>query len=192
MIEIALPPDTLLRALRADDAPGIHALIVANRRHLDRWLRWSSAIRTLDDVRELIESFEQKEAAGTGFHLGIHYRDEPAGGVICWNIDRRNRNAEIGYWLGEPYTRCGLASAGAAAATEHLFAVEGLHRVEMMCGTENVRSRAVPERLGFHLDGTRRESHWITDHFADHAIYSMLEDEWRARPGLPLNISHSP
>ena len=41
----------------------------------------------------------------------------------------------------------------------------------------------VAERLGFRPEGTRRESHWITDRFEDHVIYGLLESEWR--PGPP-------
>ncbi len=40
-------------------------------------------------------------------------------------------------------------------------------------------SRRVAERLGFTLEGIRRESHWITDRFVDHAVYGMLRREWR-------------
>jgi ribosomal-protein-serine acetyltransferase len=50
----------------------------------------------------------------------------------------------------------------------------------MQCGVANVRSRAIPERLGFRLEGVRRQSHWITDQFVDHAVYGMLAPEWHA------------
>jgi ribosomal-protein-serine acetyltransferase len=49
----------------------------------------------------------------------------------------------------------------------------------MICGVANVRSRAVAERLGFTNEGIRRESYWITDRFADHVVYGLLDREWR-------------
>jgi ribosomal-protein-serine acetyltransferase len=53
-----------------------------------------------------------------------------------------------------------------------------MHRIEMQCAVHNVRSRAVPERLGFRLDGIRRESYRITTEFVDSAVYGLLAGEW--------------
>jgi ribosomal-protein-serine acetyltransferase len=174
-----LEPDITMRPLRAADSEPVHALISASRGHLDRWLRWSGAVRSLEDVRRLIARFEEQEARGSGFHLGIWTGATLAGGLVCWYIERENRNAEIGYWLGQDFTRRGLATRASARAVEHLFRTEGLHRIEMQCAVENVRSRAVPERLGFQVEGIRRQSHWITDRFVDHVIYGLLDSEWK-------------
>jgi ribosomal-protein-serine acetyltransferase len=175
-----LDNDTILRPLDPAEAPAVHALIHTNRAHLDRWLRWSSAIRTLDDVLELIDSFSRKQAAGDGFHLGLWHRGTLAGGLVCWYIQRQNRNAELGYWLGEAFVGRGFATRAAGLGVRHLFEVEGLNRIEMQCGVENRDSRRVAERLGFRLEGVRRESHWITDRFVDHAVYGLLRGEWHA------------
>ena len=91
--------------------------------------------------------------------------------MVCWYIHRQQRNAELGYWLGERFVGRGLAVRAAAWAADHLFTVEALHRVEMQCGVANGASRAVAERLGFTQEGIRRESHWITDRFVDHGVY---------------------
>jgi ribosomal-protein-serine acetyltransferase len=147
----------------------------------------SAAIRTLDDASALIGAFVAKMAAGDGFHCGIRCEGELAGGVVCWYIQRQNRNAEVGYWLGERFVGRGLAVRAAAWAVDHLFTVEGLHRVEMQCGVANGPSRAVAERLGFTNEGTRRESHWITDRFVDQVVYGMLDREWAAR-GRPASL----
>jgi ribosomal-protein-serine acetyltransferase len=166
--------------LEAGDAAEIHALIAANRAHLDRWLRWSAPIRTIADVEAMIERFQRRLAAGNGFHCGIRTEGALAGGVVCWYIDRDNRNAEVGYWLGADYTGRGLATAAARWAVARLFATERVHRVELQCAVENVASRAVARRLGFREEGVRQESHWITDRFVDHVIYGILDREWTA------------
>jgi len=170
-----------VRPLAQADAPAMHALMAANRAHLDRWLRWSSPLGTPNDVAAFIAGFETRLAAGDGFHCGIWNDGNLAGGVVCWYIHRQNRNAEVGYWLGEQFTGRGLATRAARWAVDRLFRVERLHRVEMQCGVENRASRAVAERLGFRAEGVRRESHWITDRFVDHVMYAMLDREWEAR-----------
>lgn len=178
MLPIPLDSDTLLRPLAPAEAPAVHALITANRAHLDRWLRWSSSIQTLGDVEALIARFEGQEREGNGFHLGIWHRGQLTGGCVCWYIHRQNRNSEIGYWLDAGATGKGLASRSAAAVRDHLFRHERLHRIEMQCAVDNHASRAIPERLGFRLEGIRRESHWITTRFLDHAVYGQLSHEW--------------
>lgn len=168
-----------VRPLEGGDAPGVLELIEQNRAHLDKWLRWSAGVRALSDVTALIERFEAKQAAGDGFHWGIWQQERLAGGVICHYINRGDLNAELGYWLAADQTGRGLATRATASAVEHLLRQEKLHRIEMICGVANTRSRAVAERLGFTNEGVRRESYWITDRFADHVVYGLLAREWR-------------
>ena len=97
VITFNLGDDIIARSLRADDAHDMRSLMSANRTHLDRWLRWSSAVQTLGDVEALIAHFEAKEADGDGFHCGIWVEGVLAGGVVCWYINRENRNCEVGY-----------------------------------------------------------------------------------------------
>ena len=98
--------------------------------------------------------------------------------MVCWYINRDNRNAEVGYWLAAEYTGRGLATGAARWAVERLFTTEGVHRIELQCAVDNAASRAVARRLGFREEGVRRESHWITDRFVDHVVYGMLDREW--------------
>ena len=173
-----LDETTVVRPLELGDTHEVYTLITQNRQHLDRWLRWSSALQSEADVKTFIEQFQGKLGQGDGFHCGIWNAGQLAGGGVCWYINRQNKNAEVGYWLGEAFVGRGLVTRAVESATEHLFEAEQLHRLEMQCGAENGRSRAVPERLGFTLEGVRRQSHWITDRFVDHAVYGLLADEW--------------
>jgi ribosomal-protein-serine acetyltransferase len=181
MKEAALAKNIVLRPLERTDAPAMQQLVQTNRAHLDHWLRWSSSLHSLAGFEAFIDMFARKLTDGDGFHCCIWMEGMLAGGVVCWYVHPQNRNAEIGYWLGEAFTGYGLATRAAAWAIAHLFAERGLNRVEMQCGVSNMKSRAVPERLGFTLEGIRRQSHWITDRFVDHAVYGLLANEWDAR-----------
>jgi len=64
---------------------------------------------------------------------------------------------------------------------DHAFGELRLNRVEVFCATDNVKSRAIPERLGFKQEDVIRQAEWLTDHYVDHAVYSILAEEWRAR-----------
>lgn len=53
-----------------------------------------------------------------------------------------------------------------------------LNRVEIRAGVHNLKSRAIPERLGFINEGTIRQAEWLYDCYIDHVIYGILESDW--------------
>jgi ribosomal-protein-serine acetyltransferase len=58
------------------------------------------------------------------------------------------------------------------------FRERGLHRITIRAGVENVRSRAIPERLGFTREGLQREAGRGMGRYYDLVIYGLLESEW--------------
>jgi ribosomal-protein-serine acetyltransferase len=58
------------------------------------------------------------------------------------------------------------------------FTSLGMNRVEIACGTKNLKSQAVAERLGFTREGVIRQAEYVNDSFVDHIIYGMIAAEW--------------
>jgi ribosomal-protein-serine acetyltransferase len=69
---------------------------------------------------------------------------------------------------------------------DYLFEVRDLNRIQINCNVNNTRSRAVPERLGFTLEGIQREVEYNDGKFGDWAIYALLRRDWEA--GKSRNI----
>ena len=157
MFPMQLDAEIVLRPFADADAEAFFDLIRRNRAHLDPWLRWSGRVQSLDDTRQLIARFAEKQALGDGFHAGLWVEQQLAGGVVVHFINRESRKSEIGYWLGAEYVGRGLVTRAARAVIERLFTDEGLHRIEIQAVTDNQPSRAVAERLGFTLEGIKRE-----------------------------------
>jgi ribosomal-protein-serine acetyltransferase len=178
---LKIDDDLELRLFTQDAVHILHELITSNRSHLDQWMRWSGRIQTLEDVQAFIHKFADKYQADDGFHVGLWYRGQLAGGIACHAINYESGHTEIGYWLGEEFVGKGLVTRACHTLLRHLFEQEQMHRIEIQCATDNVRSRAVAERLGFVFEGIKRESEWITSSFRDHALYSLLVHEWKAR-----------
>jgi len=87
---------------------------------------------------------------------------------------------EIGYWLSESFQGKGLMTDAARAVVAYLFDELDLNRVEIHCAAGNVKSAAIPRRLGFTLEGTSREGQLLNGRYQDILRFSMLKREWKA------------
>ena len=181
MFSHKLTEDTELRLLEERHAEELTDLTDRNREHLRAWLPWVDTDRTLEDRKNFIRGTLQQFARNQGFAAGIWHEGSLAGVIGCDPIDWENRSTELGYWLGEEYQGKGLVTAACRALVEHAFGELGLNRVVILCATENEKSCAIPERLGFRREGVRRQAEWLYDHFVDHAVYSALASEWPTR-----------
>lgn len=168
-----------LSLLELHHAGELYYLIDRNRDHLKQWLPWVGSTIHPDHTREFIRGALQQYALNQGFHCGIWYKGEFAGVIGFHPVDWVNRQVSIGYWLGKKYTGKGLMTSACRIFLDYAFDVWRLNRVEIRCATENHRSRAIPERLGFIHEGNIRETEWLYDHFTDHVVYGMLAREWQ-------------
>jgi ribosomal-protein-serine acetyltransferase len=63
---------------------------------------------------------------------------------------------------------------------DYAFNELGLNRLVISCASENKKSRAIAERLGFEQEGVLRQSDWLVDRFVDQVVYGALAGEWRS------------
>ena len=173
--------DTVLTLSEPAHAEEMFALIDRNREHLGKWLQWVDITNSEDDTR-LFRMAKLHEFADTGnFSAAIWHRGAFAGMINLASIDWRNLSGEIGYWIGCEFEGKGLITKSCRAILDHAFNNLGLNRIVIKAETENLRSRAVPERLGFKHEGTIRQAAKFRDRFVDHEVYAMLREEWGGR-----------
>lgn len=174
--------------LRADDEVEIelaedhHAqatfdLVDRNREHLAPWMPWVAGTVTVADTKAFLTFVRGEYAAGRQLHANLRYRGEHVG-AIGLRTNHANRHAEMGYWLSADREGRGIVTRAARALTTAAFTHLGMNRVEIRAGTGNVRSRAIPERLGYAFEGIARQYEQVGDAFLDHAVYSMLNADW--------------
>jgi [ribosomal protein S5]-alanine N-acetyltransferase len=102
-------------------------------------------------------------------------------GAIVWGAAR---SAQIGYWIDRTVAGRGVIPTAVALAVDHCFYVTGLHRIEANIRPENVASRRVVEKLGFHEEGVRRRQLHIDGAWRDHICYALTAEDI---PGGLLN-----
>jgi ribosomal-protein-serine acetyltransferase len=171
-----------LRILEARHAEEFLAFIAANRAYLGQYLGWALDIQTAEDARAFIQRGLTRFAEDGLPWVGVWRDGEMAGGLLFFPLERRTRATEIGYWLGERAAGRGLMTRAASAMLRFAFEEMNVNRVGLQAEVGNQRSRAVAERLGFALEGIRRQG-WTDNGGAlvDMAMYSLLASEWLAR-----------
>lgn len=178
---IRVDDDIELRIYEERHAQEVAEVIDQNRAYLRQWLPWVDDSRTVEDSRVFIRSALRQFADNEGFQLGIWYRGKFAGGIGYHPINWANRKVEIGYWLAEPMQGKGIMTKACQTLIAYAFDELGLNKVEIHCATGNIRSCAIPKRLGFTQEGILREGEWLYDHFVDLAVFGMLAREWAHR-----------
>ncbi len=174
----AIDEATALKILEKRDVAELFALTVANRRYLKRWLPWLDAVLTEVDTLAYVETTIVQREAGLGPTFGI-VRGRALAGVVGFHpIDRLHRVGEIGYWLAEAHQGRGIMTECCRFLVRYGFQTLDLNRIQIPAATENARSRAIPERLGFKLEGILREREYLYGRFVDHALYAMLASEF--------------
>ena len=173
--ELALVPR------RADDAVEMFALVEKHRADLREWLTWIDATQSLADTRRYAQFARAQFENGVGFDYAMRYGGELVGSIGLHGFDWASRSAQIGYWLAPDVRGRGIVTRAATALVTHAIAHLDVHRLEIRCVVDNVRSRAVPERLGFTFEGILAEAYLLHGRFRDIALYATTAT--RVRPG---------
>ncbi|UFJ39748.1 GNAT family N-acetyltransferase [Brevibacillus humidisoli] len=188
MEEIALSANASLRRLELTDAAEVFAVIDANRTHLRQWLPWVDDTASVDDSAAFIKTTISGREQNQGLTFGIRLADKLVGTISVHGINWADRKTTLGYWLAADAQGMGLMTASVRAYLDHLvFGEWQLNRVQIAAAVENQKSRAIPERLGFRLEGIFRQNQLLYNRYVDHSMYAILAEEWLEIRGKNLN-----
>jgi len=179
MKRIEVDEEIVIREWTVADARVVFDLVDANRRHLRRWeWWWVDNTRTVDDAKTFLENATSAEALARTLGGLVEFHGAAVGVLNLRGLDSPHRMAEFGYWLAEEAQGKGIITRGCRALIDIAFREHGIHRIVIVNASDNVRSRAVAERLGFTMEGCQRERFLWQGRFCDAAVYSLLEQEW--------------
>jgi ribosomal-protein-serine acetyltransferase len=163
-----------LRVLDIHQADPLFALCDRNRDRLKPYLPWVDRTQSVEDTRQFLALAQRQYSDGNGFHAGIWWKDQLAGCVGMHLIDWMNQSVALGYWIDRDFEGRGLVTAACRRVVEESFSGYKLHRVEIRCAADNVRSCAVAERLGFRREGLLREAQKVGERWLDMTVFGKL------------------
>lgn len=174
-----MEPRISLEKLNVSHAQELYDLTISNRAYLKVWLPWLDHIESVEDTKSFITSSLKESSSGSALHYAIVNADEIFGVVSFNEINRMHRIGSIGYWLDENSTGKGIISSAVRRLLDIGFNELNLNKIEIRCAEENIKSRSVAERLGFTYEATLRQCEWLYTKYVNHAIYSMLANEYK-------------
>lgn len=173
--------DTVIRLLEIRDADRLFTVTDISKDSLREWLPWVDYTTSVEDSKSFIAGTMQKFARNDGFEAGIWYKGELAGVVGLHGINWSNKSTSIGYWLGRGFEGKGLMTKACEAVIAYCFTELQLNRVEIRTATENYKSMAIPQRLGFTKEGCLKQAEWLSDKFVDHYVFGLVKEDWQNR-----------
>ncbi len=99
--------------------------------------------------------------------IGIHLQD-----------DIHRRNAELGYWLAEPFWGKGIISSAVKQAIDYAFDTFDIDRVFARPFGTNLASQKVLEKNGFVLEGRFEKVLIKNNEYLDELIYAVRREKW--------------
>jgi [ribosomal protein S5]-alanine N-acetyltransferase len=144
-----------LRPLEETDAPAIATL--ANNYQIWRYVRDRLPHPySLEDAVSFIQ-FTQSESRVLNF--AIMYNQSLAGVTgLSLQQDIHRLNAEVGYWIGEPFWNKGIATKAVELITDYAFNTLHLHRLFAGVFHTNPASAKVLSKAGYTLECIARQA----------------------------------
>jgi RimJ/RimL family protein N-acetyltransferase len=129
---------------------------------------------------EAIEAYRKRPLTGfeQDFAVLRTADDCLVGRIRYFDVNVRNRSAEVGYVIGPEFQGQGYATEALGLLLHLLFRERHLNKVYAQTAEFNAPSIALLKHWGFHQDGRLRQHHELDGTFHDDLIFSLLADEY--------------
>lgn len=140
------------------------------------------------EARGLIRTMQAWYVSRYAIQWGITLRGEDRVLGLCglhdWN--RKHRRASVGYDLARSRWGQGIATEAVRAVLRYGFEQWRLNRIEAITIADNARSIRLLERLGFQLEGVRRD-YWLEADgcYYGSAVYALLRSGYAPEATAP-------
>ncbi len=168
-----------VRLPKPGDGKAVYESLRASIDELKPWMPFApndqSEEETEINIREAHINFLKREDLRL---LAFH---KQTGELVCSSglhrIDWEVPKFEIGYWADTRFCGNGYATEAVEGITGFAFKELGANRVEIRCDSNNVKSKAIPERLNFDFEGILRNEDRSADgkELRDTCVYAKVK-----------------
>jgi RimJ/RimL family protein N-acetyltransferase len=183
LLDVPLQLETerlILRApLQNGDGEIVNQAIKDSHYELKAWLSLFQEIPTIEETEILLRDAHINFLKRESFRFLIFEKDDDKnfiGTASLHGIDWDIRKCEMGYWINTKYSGKGYMTEAVKKLANFGLNQLAFKRIEIRCESRNVKSRFIPEKLGFILEGTLRNDDLSADgsKLTDTCIYSKI------------------
>ena len=183
-LKIDLGDGVYLRTVREQDVDEVLALVSRNYDHLRTFMEWAKPNYSAEDANDWVQRSVRDGESGNVLNFLICSGGRIIGTIGFAAFDHDAKVTEIGYWIDAAEQGKGIMGLATEKLVELAFDHLGMNRVQIRCADANVRSAAIPRKLGFIEEGRQRQ-HVVRDgKVYDFLIFGLLRDEWAGRPKI--------
>lgn len=167
----------ILREMTAADAPDVFVF----RGDYEVQKFNDDVLPDVEATAAFIENLLGGQGKQRGLVWGITLRpSDTVLGICGFNYwDKQHNRAEIGYDLARAWWGQGIGTEAVGTMVRFGFERMGLNRIEAHALIDNIGSVRVLEKLGFRLEGTRRQFTLEDDGaYHDGGIFGLLREEY--------------
>ncbi|PFZ01637.1 GNAT family N-acetyltransferase [Bacillus pseudomycoides] len=175
----------LIRMPKPGDGKAVYEAINASIEELKPWMVFAQKEQTEEEIEASIRrshiQFLQREDLRLLVFLKETGEFVASSGLhrIDWEIPR----FEIGYWIDSRFGGKGYMTEAAQGIMDYAFSELKANRIEIRCDSRNVKSRAIPEKLGFKLEGILESSSVAVDGkgLRDTCVFAMIRNRYEKK-----------
>lgn len=113
-------------------------------------------------------------------YLAIEVDGKVIGSIgVSLQKDIKRKNAELGYWLAEPYWNKGIITKAIREIVTKAFQKFDIIRVFAAPFGTNTASHHVLEKVGFKLEARFEKTVYKNGEFLDELIYAIRREDWK-------------
>jgi RimJ/RimL family protein N-acetyltransferase len=180
----------VLRCWQPEDSLLMQQAAAESKEHLLPFMPWAANEPEPVEAKIVrIRHFRANFDRGEDYVYGVFDVDETrALGGSGLHTRIGEAGLEIGYWIHKDFVGQGLATELSAALTKVAFELYLVQRMEIHCAVENLASAAVPRKLGYVHEATRRRLAFAHGRMSDSMIWTLFADEYPNTPSASAEI----
>ena len=171
--------DIFLKEIALEDADAIFKTIDEQREYLGEWLPFIKKTKGIEDTENFINSLLNEDEEKRELITVIYFNNHFAGIIGFKDTDKVNKKTEIGYWLSEGFQNLGIIIRSIKILLKYAFEEKEINRIQIKCAVKNDKSKNIPKRLNFKLEGIERDGELLSNnYYTDLEVYSLLKPDW--------------
>ena len=168
--------DFYLRGFQQNDLPYLSSWL--DDKVVTQYLEMGRRPTRQKDIEQFLDIAQNEESAVV-FSIIEREEKKPIGYCGLYLIDWVSRRAQINILVGQKeFWDKGIGSRACKILLEYAFSHLNLNSVQLGVNVENKRACKAYEKVGFVLEGQRREFLFCNGEYNDMLVYSILKTEY--------------